>query len=46
MLKQGIIEPSVSEWSSNVVIVKKKEVRGPDGNPLPPLFVFASIFVR
>ena len=46
MLKQGIIEPSVSEWSSNVVIVKKKDVRGPDGKLLPPLIVYALIFVR
>ena len=44
MLKQGIIEPSVSEWSSNVVIVKKKDVRGPDGNPLPPSFRFCIDF--
>ena len=44
MLKQGIIEPSVSEWSSNVVIVKKKDVRGPDGKPSPPSYRFCIDF--
>ena len=44
MLKQGIIEPSTSEWSSNVVIVKKKDVRGPDGSLLPPSYRFCIDF--
>ena len=44
MLKQGIIEPSMSEWSSNVVIVKKKDVRGSDGRLLPPSYRFCIDF--